>query len=507
LLFDWPPTEATIQLEICATDPAYFLTNFVKIERKAEGDELAGAWLPFLLWDAQAEIVDALLADRLFVMLKARQLGFSWIVLGYILWLMLFRPIATVLIFSKRDDEAVALLCMRLKGMHARLPEWLVEATGGAAGGNDQKHLWELVNGSRCMAMPTTGGRSYTGTFVLVDEADHVPDLQALLNAVKPTIDAGGQLVLLSSPDKSKPESLFKRIYLAGSQHKNEYRAIFYGWDSRPDRSRAWYEREKASQLANTGSLDDLHQEYPATPAEALSPRSLDKRIAPAWLEQCFEEVLPDDKIPFNHEPKPPAIPGLVVYRIHRRGARYVIGADPAEGNPTSDDSAITVLDVDTGEEVASLAGRLQPSVLGAYADAIGKWYNDAAIMVERNNHGHAVLLWLEEHSQLTCLTGLDGRLGWLSSNLGKVALYDATADIFRNQETLFHTFTTFVQLSSIEGSTLKAPEGCHDDRADSFALACVAMVQEKYGSSGDDASWLGKLSGRRKGENDGRRG
>ena len=54
--------------------------------------------------------------------------------------------------------------------------------------------------------------------------------------------------------------------------------------------------------------------------------------------------------------------------------------------------------------------------------------------------------------------------------------LYDACADAFRNTETVLHSFATFTQLASIEGATLRAPEGEHDDRADSYALACVAM-------------------------------
>lgn len=35
----------------------------------------------------------------------------------------------------------------------------------------------------------------------------------------------------------------------------------------------------------------------------------------------------------------------------------------------------------------------------------------------------------------------------------------------------MLHSFMTFTQLASIEGSTLRAPEGERDDRADSYAL------------------------------------
>jgi hypothetical protein len=100
---------------------------------------------------------------------------------------------------------------------------------------------------------------------------------------------------------------------------------------------------------------------------------------------------------------------------------------------------------------------------------------------VERNNHGHAVLLWLRAHGMgIHRLPGHDGKEGWLSSALGKTQLYDTCADAFKNAEVTLHSFATFTQLASIDGSTLRALEGQHDDRADAFALACVARTVRK---------------------------
>ena len=161
-------------------------------------------------------------------------------------------------------------------------------------------------------------------------------------------------------------------------------------------------------------------------------------------------------------------------------GRKYVAGVDPAEGNPTSDESAVTVLDRASGKEAAVLAGKFQPSALADYVDQIGKYFNDAELMVERNNHGHAVLLWLSEHSNLTRLKGHDDKDGWLSSVKGKALLYSVCADAFKNEETVIHSLETYLQLSSIEGSTLRAPEGEMDDRADSYALALAACVVPK---------------------------
>ena len=68
----------------------------------------------------------------------------------------------------------------------------------------------------------------------MVDEADSpergADNLDGLLAAVKPTIDAGGRLILLSTADKSKPQSAFKRIYGAGKRGENGYRAMFLPW-------------------------------------------------------------------------------------------------------------------------------------------------------------------------------------------------------------------------------------------------------------------------------------
>lgn len=459
-----------MQRQICSLD----LFEFVRhcwVEDKA-----AGGWLPFNLWDSQRELLTVVQSNRFSVALKARQLGWTWVILAYALWILNFRQVA-VLLFSQRDEDAQELM-RRLSEMHARLPDWLRAPTES----EPTKHEINLQGGSQAKAFSTAqrAGRSYTAAFVLIDEADHIPRLQELLTAVKPTVDAGGQLVLLSTSDKAKPASIFKSIYRAAKSGENNYAAIFHGWSARPGRTSAWHEREMRACLAQTGALDDLHQEYPATDTEALAPRSLDKRMLPAWVESCYRPQPPLAELPESA----PSIPDFVVYSLPKPGRRYVLGADPAEGNPTSDDSAAVVLDAIAGEEVATLVGRIQPSVFAEHLNTIARWYNNASALIERNNHGHAVLLWLEANSRLPLLTGHDDRAGWLSSMRGKALLYEACADAFRRGEVVVHSFATVAQLQSIEGSTLRAPEGEKDDRADAFALALVAILAIIAGSA-----------------------
>lgn len=126
------------------------------------------------------------------------------------------------------------------------------------------------------------------------------------------------------------------------------------------------------------------------------------------------------------------------------------------------------------------LGGRLDPAVLGRWVVMLSRYYNGADVMVERNNHGHSVLLYLDENGQCRVLNGYDGRPGWLSNVKGKPLLYDAVAKALQEKAVVLRDSETVVQLCSIEASTLRAPEGLNDDRADAFGL-CVATLAYGY--------------------------
>lgn len=449
----------TVEWLMCSRSALYWMRTFGQVY-----DATAREWLAFELWPAQRDALVMLEQHRLTVILKARQLGLSWLVVGYALWLMLFRPAATVLLFSQRDDEAVHLLNFRLRGMVERLPAWLKPELV-----TDNAHTLQLANGSTALAFPTTGGRSYTASLAIVDEADHTQDLDALLNAVKPTIDAGGRLILLSTADKSRPESAFKRIYRGAVARANAYHPVFLPWSARPDRSPEWYAEQRADVQTRTGALDDLYQEYPATDFEALAPRALDRRFAAEWLRGVDATAA----LPVSNAG--PAIPGLQVWTQPEAGQVYVIGADTAEGNPLSDFSAGSVVDL-TGAQVAAWAGRVEPAVFGAQIAAVSAYFNNAPVLVERNNHGHAVLLWLREFSTVRCLPGLDDKPGWPTTGSSKPLAFDNAAEMLRGAAALVRDRETLAELANITAATLAAPPGLHDDRAMAHVLALAAL-------------------------------
>lgn len=466
---DLSPTETREEWLKCSTSCAYFIYNYVYIYDAVEGD-----WIPFHLWPKQLDALDTILNNRLVAILKARQLGMTWLVLSVILWKMLYRPAFTALIFSRRETEAIYLLGdQRLRGIYRRLPKWMKVRQVVT----DASHEWILSNGSVAYGFPTTAGDSYTASMAFVDECDLVPDLNRLMGAVKPTIDAGGGMVLLSRANKETPDSTFKKIYRGATVNENDWEPIFLPWWSHPKRNQGWYQAQKRDVLARTGVLDDLYQQYPATDEEALMPPTANRRIPFQWLLQCCDIIPPLEKA--GPSSVPPAM--LKVYLEPSFLQDYVIGIDPAEGNPTSDDSVATVFNVRTLEQCAVLAGKIEPDVLTSYCIALSHWYNDAKLLPERNNHGHVVLQILNDDAKVrgNVIKGLDGKGGWMSSSRGKAMMYDYLVEEIRNANVTIHDSDTKVQLQSIEGSTLNAPEGKHDDYAMAAGLAVAGAVMK----------------------------
>ena len=448
-------------------DPAAFVRDCVHIY-----DTTGQDWVKFDLWPAQKDTLDVMASSRKLVILKARQLGISWLCLSYGLWLMLFQAPATVLLYSLREEESKELL-WRLRGMYDRLPAYL----RARAVTNDSERRWILSNGSRAIAFSTKSGRSYTGTLAIIDEADFVPELSQFLNAVKPSIDAGGQLFLVSTSDKQRPISTFKNLFRAAVEGTSDpavgggYRHIFLPWWARPDRDEAWRTAIQAEMYAQRGTNDDFYAEYPAVPEEALAAEQLDRRLPYDWLQECLDT----DELALTGIG--PAVPGLTVWARPMAGRRYVIGADPAEGNPNSDESAACVLDAVTWAQAAEIAGKIEPSTFAGYLDEVGRWYNAADVLPERNNHGHLLIRELERLGNLRILHGYDDKPGWLSNVKGKPLLYGLVADAIRAATCTIRGSETAAQLASIEASTLRAPQGLHDDRADAFALAVAAVA------------------------------
>lgn len=496
----WPDLsdeEIAVELAACESDPAYFIDNYCHLK----GDQ---SWEPFHLWDEQIACLDEICEHQQTAVLKARQLGLTWLLVAYALWLMIFHPGATILLISLREEDAIPLIDERLRPMYKRLPPWLRPAAP-----EDGSKRWKWPNGSVARALPSNRGDSYTATLAVVDEADLIPKLGKLLESVEPTINDGGKLVLISRSDKHRPGSTFKRLFKDAweKQHSTpedkapasatapdevsttaaldkgqDWRAVFLPWSVRPGRDDAWYQKQVRKSLAAGGNLDAVHSQYPSTPEEALSPGSSNKRLPGLWLDVVTQTSKP------IAAPGVPALPGLRIYAAPVPGRRYTMGADPAEGLPTSDDSSVVIGDKETGEEVAVWQGKIEPKhALPAGIEALSAFYNRAPCLVERNNHGHATIGALQTGGKVVLISGHDGRPGYVKTNPtraklwtevgGELSSHWVQAQQAKEQGSdyqapaMIRDLTTRTQVGSLEQNTCKAPTGEKDDVADGWGL------------------------------------
>jgi hypothetical protein len=459
-------TEAATELIRCKRRCLYFIWNFLRIK-----PDTADNYQPFHPWPAQQQVLDGLLSHKQVILLKARQLGQTTIVLAYALWFAIFWPNRTILLFSK-DLKAAKDLIYRLRMMALQLPAWMRPVLA-----LDNRDGLAFANGSRFISFASRAsqGDSFTASLAIVDEADLIEDLGTLLGGVKPTISAGGRLVLLSRPDKNVPESLFKKLYRAASLGENGYWPKFLPWNSRPGRDEEWYEKEKR----DASSLDWMWEQYPATIEEALAPRQESKRLPLKWLEQCYQ---PAD---FRVDGPVAGLPGVRIYCDPVPGRQYVIGVDPAGGkaNPNTDLSVSQVLDKVSQEQVAVLASKIEPSILGDYSAQLARYYHTngrpAGVLVESNNHGHATISYLRNSCpDVPLLLGNKGEVGFTKTDKTKVQVMDLVAETLRCGGCTIHDEQTFHELASIESATNKAPDGLHDDCADAFGIALFAADQ-----------------------------
>jgi len=331
-----------IELAKCSMSPGYFIDQYCEIDDPNRGGT---AWYPFNLWPAQREAVKIIKENNKVIVLKARQLGISWLTIAYALWLMVVKPGSMILLFSKNGEDSREL-ARRLSGMWERLPDWLRPEADKVL---EQQLI--LKNGSRAKSFMTTkhSGRSFTATLVIVDEAAFIPFLSQLLNAAEETADAGGQLVIVSTNDKEKPNNGFAELYRRSVKRESDYISIFLPWYARPSRDEAWYKHKQKTKL-----IDSLWQEYPSIPAEALAGLSANKRFLPSWIKAATRE---NEPLSMMGRAGLPRIPGITYYQQVMLGRPYLVTADPAEGDTVNDPSALAIWDMLLFESCMTISG------------------------------------------------------------------------------------------------------------------------------------------------------
>lgn len=306
--------------------PKYFIESYGHVQAEEGPPE------PLVFWPRQekaqencigardqGEVVDAMLTQTRIIVLKARQLGLTWIAVHYGLWLVAFNaktPRAKVLALSKKGEDATKLLA-RARRINALLPEYLRHAEDNETKRNLSR--FKIQGRGEFLSLPSSpeAARSETATFIIFDEMAHVPQQKAAptWTALQPTLGVKGKICIIftgngpaeAPGDGQAAAALWQR---ARSGEESNFYPIFLPTSVHPIRDRDAVKSEFLSEEAWAA-------EMPETEDEALAGQQGMKVYSPAGINAAAELGRHYDLLLSKRQMPPPASEELIVCWDH----------------------------------------------------------------------------------------------------------------------------------------------------------------------------------------------
>lgn len=199
-----------------------------------------------------------------------------------------------------------------------------------------------------------------------------------------------------------------------------------------------WYALKKMSLKG------DMHQEYPSYAEEAFLASG-----RPVFNQQQVAASIKRAK-GRKYELKRFAVKDMEgnehffevkIFEAPVEGVAYAVAGDPAEGLEEGDNSALSVLSKGF-KQVAAFAGKVDPDLFGALLVEVSKYYNNAKLAWEQNNHGHAVESSIRlrkyynvyrRESKEELGKEIKDRIGWLNTVKSKMEMLDELKESYRD--------------------------------------------------------------------------
>lgn len=473
------------------------------------------------------------------IILKARQFGFSTLIAAAFFCDVLNSPNSEAAVIS-HDAKSTDKLFAMIRRMWENLPD---DVRPSAKYASRSEFYWPEIGSSYYVGTAGTRsfGRGTTLNRLHGSEVSSWPNAEELVAGLMEAVPMSGTIFL---------ESTAKGL---GNYYHEEYTAAQEGESVFVPRFFAWFEHDEyrvpvtdGLELTETGAnlkerfgLDDAQvafyqgkakalrgkvvQEYPSDAEEAFLSSGdpvFDRARLNEMKTACRDAGAVEAPAAFSTLAK--FRPSLKVWTMPQAGRRYVIGADPAEGikakGADRDFSSLHVLDAETWEVVAVLHGRIEPHWFGLCAAELGRWYGTALLVIERNNHGHAVLsaaihtagyplmgdvAWggvytHEEFDERKRMTAR--RPGWPTTVKTKAYAVDCLNEAISDGDLAVCDLATIGELMRfvhLPGGKMGGESGSHDDRATSLAMAVVGLRARPVGGWANDPDAMKRIAER----------
>jgi len=424
------------------------------------------------------------------IVLKARQMGMTTWVAGRFLLKTITRPGTLTLQVAHTQESAEEILRIVHRFVD-HLPAGLRAGALRTGRANVRQIVFPEIDSEYRVesASDRNAGRGLTAQNLHCSEVSRWPgDAGEVLAGLRACLAPGGELVLESTPNGA-----------GGCFYEEWTRALetglvrhFFPW---------WLE---AGYRVETPVLSLTMEESELVERERLDLRQIGfRREMRANLrgmavqemvedaESCFrvtgEMYFDRDAVEERILEAPAALRtarnGQLEYWLPRvAGNKYLIAVDPAGGGAEGDCSAIEVLDLDTGMQCAEFAGHVGGLELAELVAALGGEFNQARVVVERNNHGSGVLLMLQDHLKYgPVYRGRDGQMGWLTSSVSRPQMLGRLAAALVEAPGLFMSRGLLAECRSflrLANGSVGARSGAHDDRVMAMAVGLAVRAE-----------------------------
>ncbi|MFJ7371674.1 terminase large subunit domain-containing protein, partial [Lysinibacillus sp. NPDC098008] len=391
----------------------------------------------FELNDAQIEIEELMLRNRFIIVGKARQSGISTFTLGRALWRALTKENENILIVSYKLDSAKALF-EKLKQMNDYIPRDRYPDLFAKVKRDNRDEL-VFSNGSKIKSV-TAGnkdvGRGSTYTYIHLSEYAFYANQEKQLLSVEQSLAKGSESQLTIETTSNGTGNHFYRLYMQAMKNKSKYVAYFvpfyhklYAKQFAHDYMEAveWYKANNNGEKLTENDLDeeeqalhklgatltqltwrrwkmldldsesDFYQEYPSNPLESFISTG----------NAVFNQTKVLNRLTYANEPidkrevrsnlpetiRQWASKGIVLFDYPKVGKKYYFGVDTASGSGGNNDSSTIVCFDDEGQQVLSFeSNKIAVYEFAELIDVLGRWYNYAFLVVERNSYGLPVI-------------------------------------------------------------------------------------------------------------------
>lgn len=462
-------------------------------------------------WLWQADMVDWWQDpyESSYLILKARQLGITWLAMAVSIWYILFRPGSTCAAYSYTEEEAKKLLISAWT-LYKSLPVYLtshVEIVTPIAGKEPSEWIRlrhkdsGLMSTLQAMTATPKSGHGERVTWGVMDEVARMDHARGIYTALSPAATSrrnkdgtvAGKLAMISTADGvGNPDTgegnYFHILYATRKEKKLAFR--FLPWNLEPTRDEKWYE-DVAMKLDEV----ERNQQYPLNEQDAfmLSGSLYFDRDGLEWYRKNTKKP----RFSGQFTQKATRTGSFVIFRDGIidvfeppvAGRDYGIAVDTATGRGT-DYTAAGVIDLSSGAIVAELHARIESPRAAVQLHFLGKWYNTAKIAVERQGgYGEALITFLRDgtktlpvypnlYRHINYTTGnkvLSEEIGMPMGPANRAVVLDGLKEWIRLKLFPWLSHDTVHELGQFvyhKSGKAQAMEGVNDDRVMMLAIA-----------------------------------